>query len=118
MSSYVNSRALNDLFADVEMKPDVTDRIDAIRAIEAYVAGLIATSLERIAYDLNQQGWTINQIADELGIGRAHIPKMATAYAERQGKLSPFPRYRSYANARDIRRQVIAHYQEEAAPPS
>jgi hypothetical protein len=116
MGYYVNIRPLEDLFSDVELKPDAEARLTAIRLLESTFVRLTVTALERIAYDLAEKGWTARQIADEIGVGRDHVARMAGAYATREGHLSPFPSSRRYDHAVDLRALVRAEARRQAAP--
>ena len=117
MNSYVNSRPLVELFAGVENAPSVDSRIAAIRALQEEFVRLAVTSLERVAYDLAEKGWTARQIADEIGVSRTYIAKMAGAYAAREGRLSPFPTPRRYDHAVDISALVGAEARRRSSQP-
>lgn len=115
MSAYVNKSVLESLFEDVEMKAKAEARINAINALTTEFTNLALDSLERIAYDLIKAGWTVQQVAHEIGVSRNYIPRMADAYANRAGHLSPFPRNRRYAHAVDISALVTREARRRAA---
>jgi len=102
MSSYFNNSLLDDLFAGVEVKMTVEDRLKALRAMTDEFVNLALNSLERAAYDLSSQGWEPRQIANELGVSRNYIPTMIDAHAARAGLPSPVRRKRTYEHAVDI----------------
>ena len=107
MGTYVNDRVLADLFADVEMKRSVDDRIRAIASLTEQFVSLTTDSLERIAFELADDGWTIRQIADEINVNRDRVMRMIRAYAHRTGRICPIPAgRRSLDNAVDISRLV------------
>lgn len=120
MSSYINNRPLEELFADVESRPDPVVRVEMIRGLEQEFARLALDSFERIAYDLGERGWTVPQIANELGVSRNYIARMGGAYAKRRGFLSPFRTTRDYSHAVDIsgavRREVRQRVAESPHP--
>lgn len=78
----------------------------SIKALRAEFVALTVTSLERVCYDLAERGWTAPQIADEIGVSRDIVARLAGAYAQRAGLLSPFPSTRRYDNALDISKMV------------
>ena len=86
-----------------------------IRALEQEFARLALDSFERIAYELADRGWTARQIANELGVSRGYITRMAGAYAARGGLLSPFRETRDYSHAVDISRMVSREARSRAA---
>jgi len=115
MSTYVNNTALEDLFASVEVRPDPLVRVEMIRGLQAEFVRLAVDTLEKVVYELADRGWTIHQIADETGVSRSNVARMAGAYAKRSGRLSPFPHTRSYDHAIDISRQVSMEARRRAA---
>lgn len=117
MASYFNNNALVELFATVESKRSVDDRLKALTALRQEFISLTVTSLERVCFDLAEQGWTAKQIGDEIGLGRHRITKMAGAYAKRTGHLSPFPYSRDYEEALDISRLVQREAKQRAPRP-
>lgn len=102
MSSYINRSLLEDLFAGVEMKASAEDRLASVNSLSAEFADLALNSLERIAYDFSAEGWTLHQIANEIGVARTYIPTMIAAHAARTGLPSPQKQRRSYEHAVDI----------------
>ncbi len=117
MSTYVNNTPLQELLANVEMQSNPETRLQMIRSLEAEFSSLAVTALERVAYDLAERGWTVRQIADEIGVSRTYISAMAAAFASRTGRLSPFPSTRSYDHAVDISRLVGREARRRAADP-
>lgn len=128
MGAYVNVSLLDELFASVEERVLPTDRLDMIRRYQNEFVDRAVTSLERVAYDLAEDGWTARQIAHEIGVSRNYIPAMAAAHAGRTGRLSPFRSTRAYDHAVDIsglvskeasrRAGEVAHAQgEQPSPP-
>lgn len=99
------------------MKPGTEDRIQALTTLRQEFVDWTIQSLERLAYDLGEQGWTARQIADELEVPRTSVAKMAGAYAARTGRLSPFPTTRSYSGAVDISRLVSRELRDRESDP-
>lgn len=116
MVSYINNTHLEDLFTDVESRADPDTRLAALRSLESEFVRLTIATLEHVAFDLAERGWTTPQIAHELGVARAHIPRMIGAYAKRSGLLAPLRFERDYGNAVDISRLVNHRLRSTEAP--
>lgn len=118
MPAYINHSLLEDLFADVEVKMDPDDRLAMIRQLTDVFVGLSVTSLERIAYERSQDGWTAPQIANDIGVSRLYIPAMIAAHAARTGLPVLRRKARSYDHAVDISRLVSreARVRAEGSP--
>ena len=117
MSVYINHSLLEDLFAGVELQDSTESRLATLNGLtDAYIV-LAVNSLERIAYDLSGEGWTVRQIADEIGVGSPYITGMIAAHAARTGLPSPQRQKRSYEHAVDISRLVSREVRRRATDP-
>lgn len=106
MSTYVNYRALGEVFDSLELQSRVLERLDSIHKIENEFAERLMDTYQKAAFELrSEQNWTLAQISDELNIPIRQVPKMIAAYAQSSGRLNPL-KTRDYSNVIDIRNLV------------
>lgn len=114
MSIYFNVNQLAELFAGVDQQRSIDARLASLDSLKREFTMHAVNAYERIAYERSEQGWTLRQIADEIGVSRNHIPSMITAYAERGGLVNPLRHRRRYEHAVDLTQMIRSHAKRAA----
>lgn len=105
MAGYVNHQAMVEVFSPLEQQRDPTIRATLIHLIQDEYTQRLVEMLERTAFELKENGWTVPQVADELSLTVAQTRRAILQYARRAGRISPL-RDKGMAQVIDIRSLV------------
>lgn len=106
MVSYVNHHAMREVFAPLESQPDAVRRAEMMRTVQDEFAENVLTVYERTAFELKEQGWSLEQIGDELQIAVQRVKQLVRDYAKRTNRVPPLRDKSGLASVVDIRSVV------------
>jgi hypothetical protein len=89
MRSYVNHAAVDEVFQPLDFDPDPGRRGETLLKIQDALIDRLVEQYERVCYELKEEGWVIDQIADGMELSRAKVRAYIAGHSRKTGLHNP-----------------------------